>query len=400
MSYVLDKDQLPLYPCEVCGNDLHRECLATFLGMEPDDLSNDLVKETLNPTGFQGNHYICHLCAPTRIPSKTTGMTKIAKKKAEKENKNSGTSGKQSKTVVVTTGSTSVALQAITAVDDDDNIRSSQIPSTSSGNPPLMESAQRSCTAVGKSAEEPTKSTTTEVTMESSTVRVTEAEGSQREEEAADGWSYVRPNICRNFLKENCRHGMSGKTKGTCKFFHPKMCNKFMKHGTRDGIGCNKGKKCENFHPKMCSLSLAKGECFSRQCNLKHVRGTKRIPGPRREKPNRTRREHASNNNENRNPDQDFQSVLHGMETTIMKSVEEKITAGFADMVKLIQTSLTVNQPLQQSHVIQQNPVQMQTTVQRIPQYPLQHQFPMMQCQSNQAGTTTMPNNFTNHSQC
>ena len=64
--------------------------------------------------------------------------------------------------------------------------------------------------------------------------------------------------------------------RGRISIDHPKPCRKLLQHGTRHPRGCNLGQRCENFHPKMCSSSVSKGECFSQDCPLYHVKGTKR----------------------------------------------------------------------------------------------------------------------------
>ena len=40
--------------------------------------------------------------------------------------------------------------------------------------------------------------------------------------------------VCRYFLRQECRHGVSGKD---CKFDHPKLCYKFIRNGSKHG-GC------------------------------------------------------------------------------------------------------------------------------------------------------------------
>ena len=352
--YVTTKEQLPLLPCEICGNDVHRDCMATSLGIDAQELTNEIVRQTLNPFGFPGLHYICHMCRPTTIPSKTHGMTKHAIKNIEK-------SKARSRSVVETSQTKAPSPTPQTINVDDETIHSSQIPSSSNGDPPSMLS---NSSVNSKKPESPDESADKELS-----------------EEDSEGWKTIKPNVCRNFLKGDCRHGMSGKSNGTCKFAHPKMCNKLLKHGTKEGLGCNKGKNCENFHPKMCAMSLAKGECFNKSCKLKHVKGTRRVKrGPRAKNQNQNN-EKGQPSNKPRNQqshgskstNQDFQDALHNMQTTMMKSVEEKLSAVVSQMTKLIQSQMQ----------IQQHPMQIQHPVQRIPQYPTMHQFPMMQQQQN-----------------
>ena len=130
-------------------------------------------------------------------------------------------------------------------------------------------------------------------------------------------------------------------------------------------------------------MYLAKGECFNKSCKLKHVKGTRRVKrGPRAKNRNQNHengqssnkpRNQQSHGSENTSTNQDFQDALHNLQTTMMKSVEEKLSAVVAQMTKLIQSQMQ----------IQQHPMQIQHPVQRIPQYHTMHQFPMMQQQQN-----------------
>ena len=76
---------------------------------------------------------------------------------------------------------------------------------------------------------------------------------------------------CRFYINGNCRL-----TRNECPFLHPKPCSKLMMYGTHKERGCNLGKTCDYLHPKMCPLSISKQECFNKECQLKHIKGTKR----------------------------------------------------------------------------------------------------------------------------
>ena len=370
--YVTTKEQLPLLPCEICGNDVHRDCMAISLGIDAQELTNEIVRQTLNPFGFPGLHYICHMCRPTTIPSKTYGMTKHAIKSIEKKNAKPDQIKNRAGSVVETNQTKAPSQNSQIINVDDETIHSSQIPTSSNGDPPSM---------LSNPSVDLKKQVSFDVDLKKQ-VSFDESTGRDPSEEDSEGWKTIKPNVCRNFLKGDCRHGMSGKSNGTCKFLHLKMCNKLLKHGTKEGLGCDKGKNCENFHPKMCSMSLAKGECFNKSCKLKHVKGTRRVKrGPRARNRNQNENGQSSNKprnqqshgSENTSTNQDFQDALHNLQTTMMKSVEEKLSAVVAQMTKLIQSQMQ----------IQQHPMQIQHPVQRIPQYPTMHQFPMMQQQQN-----------------
>ena len=86
----------------------------------------------------------------------------------------------------------------------------------------------------------------------------------------------LQPKICKYYRQGNCKHGLSGKKGGNCKFSHPKPCNKLLKHGTHSTLGCTKGKSCEYYHPKMCFESISKRVCYDKTCKYVHVKKTDR----------------------------------------------------------------------------------------------------------------------------
>ena len=81
---------------------------------------------------------------------------------------------------------------------------------------------------------------------------------------------------CKYFLKNNCRHGLSGKTqfegKSECPFNHPQLCRKFINNGWNVG-GCRKKDTCERKHPKICASSLRERKCIKINTNEKCVEG-------------------------------------------------------------------------------------------------------------------------------
>ena len=80
-----------------------------------------------------------------------------------------------------------------------------------------------------------------------------------------------KKTVCRYFLRQECRHGVSGKD---CKFDHPKLCYKFIRNGSKHG-GCKK-QQCNFFHPRLCQSSQKERKCVQKSCKLYHLKGTKR----------------------------------------------------------------------------------------------------------------------------
>ena len=77
-----------------------------------------------------------------------------------------------------------------------------------------------------------------------------------------------------------------------------------MNHGSKQPNGCIKGKSCSSFHPKMCPGSMAKGACYDKDCQLTHVRGTKRERmESRKPKSNEDKRECKESRNSKSNED-------------------------------------------------------------------------------------------------
>ena len=322
VTYATHMQDPPILPCEKCGNEPHKRCLAEMLGIDSDELSADIVKQTLNPLGFEGLHYICHQCIDTTLPGKKSGMTRAAMKRHDKSEQTD--KGKQKASASKKATNTAVSFlipdeenMLITTENQEstgETIHSSQISSGSSSSTPIMQS-------IG----EDTKHVDTEEIPPDDT----------------------KPP-CRNFMKGNCRHGMSGKTDGICKFYHPKTCKKLLKHGTKAGIGCNKGKQCEFYHPKMCPLSIAKSICYSRHCTLKHVRGTKRLQPPDKgKKPEIKGHDHETDGHNDSG--KDFLEALHGMQADIMRSVEEKLSA-ITGAIQQMQASMIAPQYLPMQH--------------------------------------------------
>ena len=97
---------------------------------------------------------------------------------------------------------------------DDETIHSSQVPLSSSDTPP------NKVVDINDVDDDPNTESTSTLNKTNSS-------------------NMINQPICRNFLKGNCKHGMSGKTSGGCKYRHLKTFNQILKHGTHWKYGCN-----------------------------------------------------------------------------------------------------------------------------------------------------------------
>lgn len=117
-------------------------------------------------------------------------------------------------------------------------------------------------------------------------------------------------DICELFKIGKCPHGVSGKTaakgKPSCPKSHPKRCKKFIKHGKKNRYGCRKA-NCNFFHPEHCPSSLSQKCCYSEECTLVHLAGTKRFKPPDRDSYRR-----KDTDNRNRNERSRFRSNTQG----------------------------------------------------------------------------------------
>ena len=104
-------------------------------------------------------------------------------------------------------------------------------------------------------------------------------------------------DVCELFQLGKCPHGVSGKKsakgKPSCSKSHPKRCTKFIKYGKKNRYGCRRGDKCKFFHPQHCPTSLSQKSCYSEECTLVHLAGTRRRKPPDQES---NRRKDTKNN--------------------------------------------------------------------------------------------------------
>jgi hypothetical protein len=80
--------------------------------------------------------------------------------------------------------------------------------------------------------------------------------------------------VCSYYMRNMCRHGMSGKSDNGCRFLHPKRCKKFMEGGW---YACKSAKSCNLFHPRVCNNSFRYMFCNEGDCNELHIKNTKTV---------------------------------------------------------------------------------------------------------------------------
>ena len=82
-------------------------------------------------------------------------------------------------------------------------------------------------------------------------------------------WAPVKESVqvCDQYLKGECSHGISGKVNGVCDKTHPKRCAKYMKWGNKHENGC-KLTSCDKVHPVLCDKSHDL-KCLDLQCSFK-----------------------------------------------------------------------------------------------------------------------------------
>ena len=68
-KFATSLDEPLLLQCEVCGQNIHNECLQKLLGESyHENLTPEEVKLLFNPLGLQGFHYLCTSCSKATIP--------------------------------------------------------------------------------------------------------------------------------------------------------------------------------------------------------------------------------------------------------------------------------------------------------------------------------------------
>ena len=239
VNYMTSKDDTLLLQCSKCGQNVHKECLATLLGEKYNSgLTAQDVMDIVNPYKIDSFHFLCQRCSLSNIPQTTDGLKKSALPKS-KSNDTSRSPPNLSH-----------------AADGDGEMHQSGASNNNTNSDTMINTPQSK------------HSNNIDRVNNDSTHKNTD-------ENCNDN---TKNKICRFYLKGFCKHGRKG---AECLFKHPPYCQRLLSFGTHPTRGCNKGNDCEHIHPKMCFRSLSKRACFNDKCTFFHIKGTKRVRSER-----------------------------------------------------------------------------------------------------------------------
>lgn len=220
-SYAAKNTDKNFLSCFSCGQEAHLPCVLNKLGInDPDAINSEAINRLINPFNIETMHYFCTSCNDAAFQKEDSGLKKSAKKKkqtvatppppdahvSEHDNTNQD--------VTVTEQNQVVALSE-GANGNNDNMELNPTDNSEEGTPKSFD------------------------------------------------------KLCHFFKNgSRCKHGMSGKKGGKCKYLHPKVCQRILTYGK-----CNR-KDCDKYHPSMCYDSLNYGECHRNSCKYWHKKGS------------------------------------------------------------------------------------------------------------------------------
>ena len=234
-EYVSRLDDMPFLACEICGQEVHKQCYRKLL-----NISQDLENVMFNTFNLPGIHYLCKSCEESTIPADDSEALSCTQQLRASQDSFCKTTNNSSESEPVTTESNQLE------VDQPADIKQPSADSVLYR--PVGDVSHQQLTQENDDLCSLTRANTPVVTK-------------------------AKPKICVHYRKNQCRHGMKGKD---CAFLHPDRCKKLLQHGTRQPNGCNLGRKCTSYHPKMCPSSVTKKVCYDDKCQFTHVKGTKR----------------------------------------------------------------------------------------------------------------------------
>ena len=175
--------------------------------------------------------------------------------------------------------------------------------------------------------------------------------------EISDDSSRKNQRMCSYFKRGICRHGISGKSGGTCSFIHRKVCRAYQLYGSDKRMGCQKKENCEYWHPPMCYKSLNERRCFDDKCRFWHLKGTLRYP-----EDNSAEAEAIPIPNTNNQTQGDFlgqmksqmQLEIQNMMRQQQQQMMQQMNQQFMQMMARLNQQVQVAQPNQQ---VQHNPL-------------------------------------------
>ena len=342
-NYVIEQRVQSLLNCSKCGRGVHADCFLELIE-HPAATDNTItpspeeILKMINPYNIPGWVYLCACCNKKFIPSPDEGMyqrRKIAG--TEKQNPSepvistaditTESNNSDDAAVKEVTFSIHEDVHVIEDVDKDDD------QDYDDDQPPVL-THHNTGLPIRPSSLQPNPGTTANA---NGNQKLPPSNTGQHHRESQSYTDKEMP-ICRFYINNNCKHGMSGKgIPGTkCKFSHPRRCSKLITFGT-GSKGCNKGRQCKFFHPRMCNNSLNTRYCPNLDCQYVHTKGTKRTDRSHEEKSQHIpqseyadQNEHTKYNRErqvvtNTNDRDHFLGMLRDLKQELFQMMEQRL---------------------------------------------------------------------------
>ena len=199
-SYVSRIDDSPFLACELCGQEVHKQCFLNKLGLTGTECL--AITSLINPHQLPGIHYFCGECEKEVVPddSPSIGPKVVTNPVDDKQPALTQESSCNDQTLCHSDNCVEQPVSDGKVVPTEEDDSSSKLPVP-----------KRSNNAPGDSPSNKPKT-----------------------------------KLCVHYKRNQCRHGLKGKE---CAFSHPERCKKLLQFGTKSG-GCNLGKKMPLFSPK------------------------------------------------------------------------------------------------------------------------------------------------------
>ena len=255
-QYCITLSDPPFLSCEVCEQEVHKQCFQTLLGQNSSSIN-------INPQNIPGIHYICHVCEKEVIPQKLNKDTHSPREPP---------SHIDPTIIVKATDLPDSQNEEILEEEEEEEDYTDTQPHHGSYLSRLKERNLRDeipLTQGGffNSVDTP------QIQIQRESSRRFEATTREKKDHNTSINDHTEPEntkkTCRFYIKGKCKFNENHKHKSTT-YIHPPVCQKFVKYGNYSPNGCTDQKKCNHFHPIMCKTSLKKN------CKYKHIKGTKR----------------------------------------------------------------------------------------------------------------------------
>ena len=318
INYVIEQRVQSLLNCNKCGRGVHADCFLELI-KHPAATDNTItpspeeILKMINPYNIPGWVYLCACCNKKLIPSPDEGMYQ-RKRVAGTEKQNPSEPVLSTADITTENSNSDAAVKEVTfsiheevyVIEDDDKDDNYY---SCDDEPPVLNHHNTGLPS-RPSSSQPNPETT--------------AKGNQKLPRSNTGHHHTETQskteketpICRFYINNNCKHGMSGKgIPGTkCKFSHPRRCPKLITFGT-GSKGCNKGRQCKFFHPRMCNNSLNTRYCPNLDCQFVHTKGTKRT--------DRSHEEKSQHNPQSEYADQN-QHTMHNRQRHVITNTNDR----------------------------------------------------------------------------